>query len=46
MDLHVEDASVIFDSSKELMKRIEEFELHPIHNNLKNQEVVHMTKLK
>jgi len=35
---------VIFDSNKELMRRIEEFKLHHVHNNLKNQEVVCMTK--
>jgi hypothetical protein len=46
MDLHGEDASVIFDSIKELIRRIQEFKLHPVHNNLKNQEVVRMTKLK
>ena len=46
MDLHAEDASVIFDSSEELMRRIEEFKLHPVHKNLKNQEVVRMTKTK
>jgi hypothetical protein len=46
MDLHAEDVSVIFDSNKELMRRIKEFKLHPIHNNLKNQKVVRMTKSK
>ena len=40
------NASVIFNSSKELTMRIEEFKLHHVHNNLKNQEVVRMTKSK
>ena len=46
MDLHAQDANVVFYSSKELTGRIEDFKLYIVHNNLKNQEVVRMTKSK